>query len=159
MLESSVFAQEQIRRLGGLNGFPLGNQEATTELALALMAAPNEHIARRAIDSLLFGTDECPKPADIRRAVLTQAERAESMDPSPPKPKCPTCGGLGFILERFVLTEDKIDERHWVTHKTKLHFAEDTNLIRETMDSNQQIIETTRMCSCHPAFEEAKSWR
>lgn len=94
------YAKDQIRRLQALKFFPT-DTIAAKELISALRCAPSEKIARDTIDEFTSMSQECPVPADIRRAVYAKADTESYALPDwePPGPICPACNTTGMIQE------------------------------------------------------------
>ncbi len=95
------FSKEQVRRLQALKFFPT-DPVAAKELVVALGCAVTEPIARQVIDDFVQLAQECPVPADIRRAVFAKQDTTEYSLPEDWKnrePICPACSGSGMIQE------------------------------------------------------------
>jgi hypothetical protein len=92
MIEET-FAAGQLRRLQNLN-FPPTTPEAINELLGAVMSAPNEQSCRDAIGLLAQTSKEWPKPAEIRKAILSvSGPKVQSKGGG----KCRLCGDSGLI--------------------------------------------------------------
>lgn len=101
MIEEA-YARQQIRRLSGLSFFPT-DPIAVKEMVVALRDVANdEAAARTTIDGMLAACTECPKPAEIRRAVHASVTAA-AKDYTVPGPTRCECGDSGFkrkVVER-----------------------------------------------------------
>lgn len=108
MIEES-YARQQIRRLSGLSFFPT-DPVAVKEMVVALRdVAKDEAAARATVDELLAAATECPKPAEIRRAVHARGA-ADAKDYNKPQPtKCGKCDDSGFKRKTFERDGEKYD--------------------------------------------------
>lgn len=90
-----IFAFKQIRRMGGLDGYPRYEPEALAEITtLAGRLARSEDHLRAVIDGIIELATVFPKPSELRK--LLDRGREETVNLS-----CPLCGGSGWkIVER-----------------------------------------------------------
>lgn len=104
-----VYARQQIRRLSGLSFFPV-DPVAAKEMVVALRdVAKDEAMALAVIDDLLATATECPKPADIRRAVHSKGAAKEKDYAVPNPTECLVCSDTGFKLEVVERNGEKYD--------------------------------------------------
>jgi hypothetical protein len=97
---SIKFAKEQISRLEQLDFFPTDNKAAIKDLINAAMTAETETACAMAIDAIVSEARECPKPADIRHLIVSQAPARPNLSKG-----CPFCYGTGFkTVKRTVKT-------------------------------------------------------
>jgi len=92
------YAKDQVRRLQAMKFFP-SDPVAAKELITALLSADDEKRAKAAVDNFLATTQECPTPADIRRAVIREDAPEYSLPFEQPSDVCPACNGIGAITE------------------------------------------------------------
>jgi hypothetical protein len=146
------FAIEQVRRLGGLNFFPRDNPAAFEELVKAAMTAETEEACRKGFDTILFDSDDCPKPADIIRVMGIENEKINEHRPL--KKKHSLCGGTGYVHGVYLVTkhieETRDGEVHAWTDKRLLTTDEQIKQVKRTLKPKQQVIEASQMCDCHP---------
>jgi hypothetical protein len=151
-------AEEQIRRLGGTNNYPIHMPEAWGELVKAALTANTETALRKAIDSLLYDSDDCPKPADLYRVIAVENDRINESTLRPPKPKCSKCGGLQFISGTYLVTRhyDQARDYAW---KTCQLLTTDVQIkaVRQHLQPTQEIYDGSEMCECHPGYIESQS--
>ena len=107
MIETK-FATEQLERLSGLSFFPrpvksdTASQAAFRELRLALECATSDAIAKRVVDDWIRQSPEAPKPAELRKLVYDEIDRAEREDRARYKPptvaaaRCQRCQDTGI---------------------------------------------------------------
>ena len=92
MMLSQKHAIQQIERLEGLPGFPVGHPAAILELAKALETAPSGQAAEQWVTDWLANEAVCPVPAEVRAAFR--------QEPKPPQ-DCLLCGGTGWISKEI----------------------------------------------------------
>lgn len=145
------YAMEQIQRLAGLDEFPRGEPAAVEELADAGTRAESEEILSRAIDDLAHGCVKCPKPVDVIRAVRAENDRVRDLQYKRPSrsPKCPHCDGARFIHGSFLVTKHAQEDYAWVTSQ-ELKSDAQIKAVRSNLQPNQQILDGSMMCVCHP---------
>ncbi len=94
------FAQDQIARLAGTQGFLDLTRDfpaAISELINALLRATSEDHARAAIDAVIREAHFCPTSSDIRLAIEgTRPHRA--LPPLKREYDCPLCSDSGWIV-------------------------------------------------------------
>lgn len=148
-----TFATEQIRRLGGLNYFPREYPAALEELIQVAMTAETEEACRKAFDSILYDSDDCPKPSDIRRVIAVENEKAREIartERTAPK-TCPLCNGYGIKIRVYLITktikEIEGDVRPRITRRW-LESDEEITAARAALQPDQEIQEGAEKCSC-----------
>jgi hypothetical protein len=149
---SEEFAKEQVRRMGGLNYLPRDNEAALAELIKAAMNAETEFACRRAFDSILHDSDDCPKPADLIRVINVENESVQELRPA--VKKCPNCGGTSFVHGTFLVTKHSEQNREgefsaWSTREL-LTTDEQIKQTKLHLKPNQHVLEGSEMCDCHP---------
>jgi len=146
------FALEQIRRMGGLNNYPLHEEPAVTELIETAMTAETEAACRFAVDALLRDSDDCPTPAQLGRLIRLENERIlERSVESHKKAKCPLCGGTGYVHGVYLVTKHSREEHAW-TDKQPLSTDAQIKAVRAHLQPNQQTLEGSAMCQCHAGY-------
>lgn len=146
------FATEQLRRMGGLNNYPLHDAPAINELVETAMTAETEAACRFAVDALLRDSDDCPTPAQLGRVIRLENERIlERSTEAHKKAKCPLCGGTGFVHGVFLVTKHSREEHAW-TDKQPLTTDAQIKAVRAHLQPNQQILEGSEMCQCHAGY-------
>lgn len=148
-----TFATEQVRRLGGLNYFPREYPEALEELISVAMTAESENACRKAFDSILYDSDDCPKPADLRRVIAVENEKAREIAKTERlAPRiCPLCRGQGFKVRVYLITRTTEEIEGAITPKISKRYLESEEAIRHartSIQAGQEILEGVERCSC-----------
>ena len=98
---SRDFAKAQILRLAGLKFYP-AIDEAVKEMVDVAEKSGTEASLIQALSDLITEVDECPKPADIHRAIAAEDNRGNSWQPPPLTGKqivvCQRCAGFLNVL-------------------------------------------------------------
>lgn len=124
-----------VKRFAGLVGYPRDTPEAVHTLAETLATATDEEHARRAVESLLYGAERCPSPADIRRAVNSTRAAEKPFG-------CQNCVE-GWQLRWVLRTHQKAG---WITENVQ---PENIAMLRHRIDWTTQVLYSGMVpCSC-----------
>lgn len=93
-----VTAARQLERLLGLNFTPQEKSQKGDLLA-AMQVAVTEDIAKSVVDDWLAESTDCPKPAQLRRAINARQEGLMEQ-----RRRCHFCGGTGFTTRYYLAT-------------------------------------------------------
>ena len=153
------FASEQVVRLAGLNYYPRedGYAAALRELVEAARSADSEQVLETAITAILYDSEDCPKPVDIRRMVHSENQRARELEASQRKEQersrgvCDFCHGTGWADRTYLLTRtiEEIDgeTKPRVTKKYLLNETE-IEAAKKALEKGQEILTGVERCSC-----------
>jgi hypothetical protein len=155
---SETIALEQVNRLWQLNYYPRDPEQsaALRELVTAAQGADSENCLKTAITAILYDSEDCPKPADIRRVVRVENERERELEAAREKEKprpgpCPFCYGIGFATRTYLLTRttEEIDgEVRMRVTKKYLISDEEIEAAKKSLAEGQEVISGGERCSC-----------
>lgn len=154
------FALEQVNRLWQLNYYPRDPEQtqALNELVTAARGADSNQTLETAIASILYDAEDCPKPADIRRVVHSENERARELEASRRKEseqnrgRCEFCGGTGWANRTYLLTTttEEISGDRVIPRVIKKYLLNETEIeaARKALEPGQEILSGVDRCSC-----------
>jgi hypothetical protein len=158
MMVKPEFASEQIRRLAGLNYYPREDDYAPAlkELVEAARGADSEECLKTAISAILYDAEDCPKPADIRRVVRVENDRARELAESQRKESekrgpCEFCHGTGWAVRTYILTRTAEEISGEVKPRvTKQYLLNDAEIetAKKSLSPGQEVISGVDRCSC-----------
>src|ERR1019366_6576127 len=97
---SVAFAADQLDRLMGMVGFPIGREKAryVLEMRKAIQSARSEAVAEQAVSDMLRAHTRCPAVADIYTAMSEENARGEDTPVFVvPHYRCSLCGDSGIV--------------------------------------------------------------
>src|SRR6266850_1172424 len=93
---SKDISKHQVVRMAQLDRYP-STRESLEELVMAVCCAKDEPAAGSYVDGVMHhGTGSCPKPCDVRRTLLAEAE-GEWEAPYKRGGRCSSCDGSGWV--------------------------------------------------------------
>jgi hypothetical protein len=156
---SSNQAMEQLERMSGMDYFPRGKDQAGAlkELRSAVEAAATVQIAEAAVSAMVHYAVECPKPAQLRRAIWEMNEQLEKKVKD-----CPLCHGSGqqtvWILTTYNGRSYTVKKQEILAGFSPEKAAEFAKKLRYDdgpitpnnpfVGDNQEIISGARPCAC-----------
>lgn len=147
----------QLERMSGMDFFPRGKDQvaALKELRSAIESAATAEIAEAAVTAIVHDQEECPKPAQLRRAIgELNAKRLEAKTKH-----CPLCDGSG--QETVWLLVTYVGHGLMVRHTEIAQDMTDDDAKRLNAElpwvdgpgpgDNQQLVRSARSCQCRRA--------
>jgi len=141
MIEKT-FAKEQVQRMLQLDGFPMA-ENPINELVLAAQIADTAGICITVLDDIMRLQTKCPKPADLRSAMV-RANEAQGIGETKARKDCHTCHGTGWRFAYALWTR----ENGRVVKERLSESQADSLLKRESLGKNQTIYAGSEKCLC-----------
>jgi len=151
---SKEVCESQIGRLEGLSYYPRDKPEAIRDLAAALKAAGNDAICVAVVNAWVEENSEAPKPADLRRLIWAENEKAD--EPPGKHKRCPLCGGGGWLTVWMLITYQGnsfiVRRREIIPNIRK---QEDADKFCKKLGDGQTVLSGAIPCECLPDTHKA----